>query len=54
MRAGRKFPTRISLISNKLLIAIPNNKTPPVAVISFIIGSETTDCTSEANKVMVP
>src|SRR5258706_6531837 len=36
--AGRKFPTRIFLISNRLLIANPKSSTPPVAVNSFIIG----------------
>ena len=43
-KAGKKFPTRIGLISSKLLIAMPSNRTPPVAVISSIIAGVIQAC----------
>ena len=52
--AGRKFPTRIFLISNKLLMPSPTRITPPVAVISFIIGSLMMELSAPASRLIPP
>jgi hypothetical protein len=38
-KAGRKFPTRIFVISNRLLMPTPIKIIPPEAVCSFIIAT---------------
>ena len=52
--AGRRFPTRIFLISSRLLIASPIKITPPAAVISFIIAGVASVFNCAASRLMPP